>query len=228
MGNAKSFVRDYALSCYYFDGGEEAQEDYLVGRLICKYMKGKRVLDLGCGPVVAITSVFYPEAEEVVAVDKLKENIDFARNNSHELGAFVNNARKYKNKYLLKHDVTPKIRLVRGDIRKKLSIGKFDSVMQIGCFACVRTAEEFQKSIDNSYRYLKKGGTLLMLNWFNDRREVKRPFNFNGPVNATLLIKPALKKSGFRIKEYHITRSILCPETRKLGYNGIVWAVAIK
>lgn len=228
MTKAKDFVRDYALSCYYFDGEEESGEDYLVGRLINKHMKGKRILDLGCGPVVAITSVFYPNAEEVVAVDKLEENLDFVKNNSNELDVFVANARKYKRRYLSKRDTRPKISLIRGDIKNKLPIGKFDSVMQIGCFACVDTPYEFQKAVDNAYSYLKKGGILLMLNWFNDKREVRRPFHFNGPVNAAKLYKPVLEKSGFRIKEIHVARSILCKETKRLGYNGIVWAVAKK
>lgn len=228
MVNKKNFVRDYALTCYYFDSGEESGEDYLIGRLVNRYVKGRRVLDLGCGPVVAVTSVFYPNAKEVVAVDKLKENLDFVKNNSGELNAFIDNARRYRKRYLDGKFVNPKIQLIQGDIRERLQIGNFDSAMQLGCFGCVSTTQEFQMAVNNTYYYLKPGGTALMVNWFNDKNEVKRPLNFNGPVNSAEIMQNSLETAGFQIKEYHITRSVLCKETRKLGYNGIVWAVAAK
>lgn len=221
--SATSFVRHYALSCYTFD----EEEDYLIGRLIHKHMHGKRVLDLGCGPVAPLTSVFYPQAKEVIAIDRLKANLDFARYNAHELDKIKQRAIAYKHHYLSKKDVHPRIRLIQGDVTEKLSVGKFDSVMQIGCFGALDTKEQFQKAVSHAYHYLKKGSTLLMVNWLDERKKVKRPFHFNGKVNSLQLYKPCMKKAGFTIKEFHTT-SRISNETKRLGYTRIVWAVAKK
>jgi len=224
MVSVKAFVHDYALNCYTFDG---EQEDYLIGRLIHRYMRGKRVLDLGCGPVVPIMNVFYTEAKEVVAVDRLKANLDFVKNNSHELDAVVQSARKYKHQYLSRKDVNPKIRLVQGDVTKRLNIGRFDSVMQIGCFAALDTVEQFQTAVNHTYSYLKKGGTLLMMNWLDEKGKVKRPYHFNGKVSALEIFEKSMKKAGFKIRELHTT-STLSKETKKLGYTRIIWTIAKK
>ena len=70
------YVHDYALTAYSFDGNAE---DNTIAELIYKNVKGKKVLDLGCGPTEPVLSIFYPEAKEVVAVDRLQENISFTK-----------------------------------------------------------------------------------------------------------------------------------------------------
>lgn len=222
--NAKDFVRNYALTCYVFDGNEE---DYLIAKLVHKYMRGRRVLDLGCGPVAPILALFYPGAEEAVAVDRLKENIDFAKNNVHELDEIMKRALDYKHRRLSRKDSRPVLKLLLGDVTKKLKIGKFDSVMQIGCFGALDTEKQFQSAVDNAYGYLKKNGILLMVNWLDEKAKVKRPFHFNGNVKMLDVYVSSLVKPGFKIKEMHTT-SKLSKETRKMGYNRIVWAVAKK
>lgn len=218
----KDFVRDYALTCYTFEGIEE---DYFIVRLIYKYMKGKRVLDLGCGPVVSITSIFYPEAKEVVAVDRLQANLDFVKNNSNELGKITERAAKYRKRFLSKKLIKPKIKLIRDDVVKTLNIGRFDSVMALGCFGALSTNDEYQKAIKNVYGYLKKGGTFFILSWIGS---VKRPYKFNGPVKDEEILIPCLKKAGFKIKEFHKTKSVISEDTKNLGYNEIMWAIARK
>jgi SAM-dependent methyltransferase len=220
---AKSFVRDYALSCYSFDN----EEDYLIGRLIHKYMRGRRVLDLGCGPVAPVLALFYPNAQEVVAVDRLKENLDFIKNNSGELREIMQRALVYKHGHLYRKDSAAKIKLVMGDVTERLRIGKFDAVMQIGCFGALDTKEQFQKAVNNTYAYLKPHGTLLMVNWLDTNFKVRRPFHFNGNVNSKELYVPCMENAGFDIREIHTTAK-LSTETKKLGYSGIVWAVARK
>ena len=222
--DVKNFVRNYALTCYVFDGNPE---DQLIARLIHKYMHGRRVLDLGCGPVASVLALFFPDAEKVVAVDRLKENLDFARNNKSELEGIMKRALLYKHCYLSRKDSDPRIKLLLGDVTKRLNIGQFDSVMQIGCFGALDTEEQFQSAIDNAYNYLKPGGTLLMVNWLDEKAKVKRPFHFNGKVKMLELYKPSMKKAGFNIKEIHTT-SKLSTETRKMGYNRIIWSVARK
>ena len=221
--NVASFVRNYALNCYTFDHDPEA---LLVARLIFKYMKGKRVLDLGCGPIVPITSIFYPQAKEVVAVDRLQENLGFIKKNSHELESIVIRAKAYRTRYLSKKNIQPKIQLVKGDVTKYMpQLGLFDSVMNIGCFGSLDTAKQFQQALNHAYSYLKKGGTLLMMNWIGTN--VKRPFHFNGKVDELSLYVPAMQKAGFKVKEIHLT-SKLSKETKEMGYQKIIWAVAKK
>src|SRR3989344_337630 len=218
----KDFVKDYALTCYTFEGIEE---DYFIVRLIYKYMKGRRVLDLGCGPVVPVTSIFYPNAKEVVAVDRLQANLDFVRNNSNELKGVVEKAVKYRRRFLSKILINPKVKLVGGDVVKKLNIGKFDSVMALGCFGALKTTDQYKKAINNVYAYLKHGGTFFILSWIGS---VKRPYKFNGPVKDEEILIPYLKEAGFKIKEFHKTKSVISKDTKSLGYHEIMWAVTQK
>ena len=220
--NIKSFVRNYALKNYSFEGD---QEDYFVAKLIHRYMKGKKILDLGCGSVVSITCLFYPNAQEVVAVDRLQANLDFVKEHSHELESNIKKALKYKHRYLSKKDSSPKIRLLRGDVTKRLKIDKFDSVMNLGCFGALDTPEQFQRAVEHTYHYLKKGGTLLMVNWVG---QVKRPFHFNGKVHEPDVFAPSMKKAGFKIQELHITGKVLSSATKRMGYERIIWAVGKK
>lgn len=222
MSKVKDFVRDYALTCYTFEG---IKEDYFIVRLIYKYVQGKRVLDLGCGPVVSVTSIFYPEAKEVVAVDRLQANLDFVRNNVNELRGILEKAVRYRRRFLSKKLIKPKIKLVKGDIAKKLNIGKFDSVMALGCFGALKTVDQYQKAVDNAYAYLKPRGTFFILSWIG---LVKRPYKFNGQVKDEEILIPCLKKAGFKIKEFHKTKSVISEDTKSLGYNQIMWAVAQK
>lgn len=220
--NTKQFVRDYALTNYSFDGN---REDYFIAKLIHKYMKGKKVLDLGCGPVVSITSLFYPDATTVVAVDKLQANLDFIKENSHELEDIIKRAANYKRRYLSNSQSKPKIKLLKGDVTKRLNIGKFDAVMNLGCFGALDTTDQFQQAVNHAYHYLKKGGTLLMINWVG---KVNRPHQFNGKVHEPNIFAPSMQKAGFKIQELHITQKVVSAETKKMGYKKIIWAVAKK
>jgi len=224
MSSIQSFVRNYALNNYTFKNDPES---FLVGKLIHTYAHGKRVLNLGCGPITPITSLFYPNAKESVEVDRLKENLDFVKKHANELDSIVKRALSYKHRFLSKNDAHTKIRLHQGDVTKRLPLGKFDSVMQIGCFAALDNKKQFQQAVNHTYDYLKKGGTLLMVNWMDERSKVKRPYHFNGAVNAREVFIPSMQEAGYKIKEVHTT-SNLHPKTKKMGYTGIIWAVAKK
>ncbi len=226
----KSFVKNYAMTKYTFD---KDSDNFLIAKLIHGYMTGKRVLDLGCGPVVPITSLFYPEADEVVAVDMSTENLDFIKRHSGDLDQIKDRALRYKHRFLSKIDRNPKIKLVRGNVLKKLNVGKFDSAMQVGCFGCLRNTGEFQKAIDNVYHYLKKNGKFLMVNWLENKKRDSR-FNkkqiknrFEGTANCRENYVPCLKKAGFKLLEFHTTSKI-GELSRKKGYKKIIWAVGKK
>jgi len=225
--SAKDFVRDYALSCYTFDSSGD-KEDKFIARLLHKHAQGKRILDLGCGPVVPITSVFYPNATEVVAVDRLPENLDFVLNHANELDKIVERAKQYRRRYLSRKITNPKIELIKGDVTKPITgLGTFDCVMNLGCFGALDTAEQFQAAVNHAYSYLKKGGTLLMINWVGKN---KRPFQFNGKMSSITeqIYVPSMHKAGFKVQEVHTTARVLSGETKELGYDKIIWAVAKK
>jgi len=222
----KSFAKKYALTTYGFDGDTE---DYFLARLIFKNMNGKRVLDLGCGPVAKITSIFYPQAEEVVCVDFLKENLDFVRTGSKTTQKQIDRALVYKHRYLSKKDANPKIKLIKGDVSKRLKLGKFDSVMQLGCFGCLNSNKDFEAAVSHAYHYLKKGGTLVMVNWLDEKHKADKRYGFNpgGHASSLKMYKPSMKKAGFKIKEFHVT-SNMSPFSKKLGFTRMIWAIAKK
>lgn len=221
---AQRFVRDYALNCYTFDGEDE---DYLVAKLIYRYMRGRRVLDLGCGPVAPVLAVFYPNAKEALAVDRLQENLSFAKSGSTELADIIDRAKRYRYRYLSPGTNDVRLTLMRADVTTRLNIGAFDAVMQVGCFGALDTNEQFRRACQNAYAYLRPGGTLLMINWLDERRKVRRPFHFNGRVDSLALYRPCLTETGFVLKEIHTT-SRLSADTKSMGYDRIVWAVARK
>lgn len=227
MTNPKKFVKDYALTAYTFNG---IPEDRFIAKLISTYMRGKRVLDLGCGPVLPITSLFYRDAEEVVGVDIFPENLDFIRDNSSDLSQIIDRAIRYRNRYIFERNTKPRVKLTLGDITEKLPLGKFDSVMQLGCFGCLDTDEQFQAAVDNAYTYLKPGGTLLMVTWLDDKpaSKVDREYHFNGDVNAKDLYIPCLEKAGFKIQDMHKLSSILSEDSKKMGYKKVLWAACRK
>lgn len=216
------FVREYALTCYTFDGNPE---DRFVARLIHKFMRGRRVLDLGCGPVVPVTSLFYPAASEVVAVDRLQANLEFVIHHADELEQNVRRAIAYRRRYLSQRLEPRRVMLVKGDVTERLSIGVFDAVMNLGCFGALNNEAEFRAAVRHAYSYLRPNGTLLMVNWVG---QVRRPFHFNGHVHEPSVYEPSLEEAGFRIRELHTTSQVLADATRRMGYNQIIWAVARK
>jgi len=62
----KTFIKDYMNTFYEFY--PSSTEDFFIVKLIQKYMKGKRILDLGSGATSPIMSHILLEAEELIAV----------------------------------------------------------------------------------------------------------------------------------------------------------------
>lgn len=220
-----TFVEDYALNWYRFNEKIDVESKF-IANLIFKYMKGERILDLGCGPVVPISSIFYENAKEIVCVDLSQENIDFIDKFYYKVNHIVDEAKLYKEKYFTKKKIAPKIQLICGSVTNYLpELGTFDCIMNMGCFGSLNSNDEFEAAVSNAYKYLKEDGTLLMINWIGD---VSRPFNFNGKVDEEDIYIPALKNAGFKIDELHIQSDILSQETKDMGYKKIIWAIAKK
>ena len=193
-------------------------EDRLVARLIHRHVRGRRVLDLGCGPVPHITSRFLPEAERVVAVDVLPENLAFARAALRSPPLRSREAEAFERRLLGRAPRRPRVRLMQGDVRDRLPLRGFDAAMQIGCFACVDSADEFRLAVSHVARYLRPGAPFLMVNWVQPREDARRG------VDCRVLVRPAMAEAGFDVEEHH---DVSAPSagSRRLGYARIVWAL---
>lgn len=212
----RAAVREYATSTYTFDRADS--EMRFVLRLIHRHLPGRRVLDLGCGPTLPVTSLFHPEAEEGVGVDALRENLDFVRDEAHLLEPLVERALRYKRRHLSPRATRPRLRLVHGDVRERLPLRGFDAAMQIGCFACLDTPEALHKAMTHVHGYLKPGGWFLNVNWIQ----------VGEGLDTRRLYRPALEAAGFESLEVHASAARLSPASRRMGYTHMTWAITRK
>lgn len=235
-------VADYAEHYYTFVNDPDA---FLVAELISRFMTGRKVLDLGCGPVHHIHMLFLRNAQETVGLDVDQENLDFV-SSCKENGQILKNqlsALKYLYFYILKQplpsnpekairDCYDRIKTLRqGSLvdRVKGYKNAFDSVMEIGSFGGLQSVDEFKQAVSNAHSYLRRGGTFLMVNWLQPRYR-KNPYLFNGRVVSLIQASdyPAiLKKVRFKLISLDETSRVSKP-TRDLGYKSIVYAVAKK
>ncbi len=88
------FITHYALTCYNYSG--DCKEEKIIASLIYSYMQGARILDMGCGPVSPILAQFFPEATDLVAFDKLPENIAFMQKYSDRISHIISQAAEYR------------------------------------------------------------------------------------------------------------------------------------
>jgi NNMT/PNMT/TEMT family len=240
--NKKKFIEDYAMSAYIFHNDPEG---FLVAKLIFNYMKGKEVLDLGCGPVHHILSLFFRDALHTTAIDLHQENLDFierCKKNSIVLSPqisaltyfyrYLKKERQVKSQEALIKENYNKIgQLLNEDVSMRIEgfNEKFDSVMQIGCFGAFDTLEQFRLAVANSASYIRPEGTLLMVNWLQPCF-TKRPYRFNGKVSSSLDKKEyskAATDSGLTIELLKTTTNISV-ESKMHGYDKIIYLVAHK
>lgn len=238
----KEFIKDYAENTYTFD---EEQEDYLIANLIFKYIDGKKILDLGCGPVHHILALFFRDFESSTAIDLHQENLDFIslciKNNI--LLPSQHSAIKYKNKFLVKEPahLLPEIQikntyqriesLIKANVldRREDLVSKFDNVLQVGCFGALDTISEYSTAVLNAANYLKPSGKLLMINWLQNEYTY-RPFKFNGKVSSILNKSnycKAILDAGLNIIKVDQNNQISL-ETLNMGYTHIIYSVSSK
>ena len=238
----QKMVADYAEHYYTFVNDPEA---FLIAELISRHMTGRKVLDLGCGPVHHIHMLFLRNARETVGLDVDQENLDFV-SSCKENGRILKNqlyALRYMYFYILKQplpinpeevirDRYDRIKTLRqGNLVERVKDYKnaFDSVMEIGSFGGLDSVEEFKRAVSNAHDYLRRGGTFLMVNWLQSRYR-KNPYLFNGSVVSLIQASdyPAiLRKARFKLVSLDETSRVSKP-TRDLGYKSIVYAVAKK
>lgn len=151
--------------------------NYLTEKIMeeMEYRKGGRVLDIGCGAgrnVVAAAKLGF----EVVGVDIDKKSLEVAKD------------------YIKSEKLDGKVNLIHADIMKQTPkrFGLFDYII---LQEVIEHVSDYQKLIDFSYNYLKKGGKILITtpndpkqwNVLDDYAEHVRRFKLSE-------VKEALKK----------------------------------
>ena len=218
MNSLIQFIAEYANNFYEFDG---AEEDFFITDTIRKFIKGNRVLDLGCGFTPPIFAKLMEDLEELVAVDSSHETFDFIKENPNlyerKLGK-LSKARTITNR---NYHITF---LPNDALNLPSDMGEFDSIMQIGCFGTLKTEANFFEAVAICANLLKPEGTLLMMNWLGNGN---RPDGFNSPIDEEKVYLPSLLDAGFQLRESGYFHNIH-PLRKKAGFTKMIWAVASK
>lgn len=120
------------------------------------------------------------------------------------------------------------IQYIEGDFRRDLGFeNSFDAVMQIGAFGCVQTEKEFSNAVRYAHKYLKPGGSLLMVNWVEDDSQ-EAVFSFGGAIREDHIYRPSLEGAGFYIIELETGTHLVGQASRDHGYSALIYAVAKK
>lgn len=236
------FAAEYAKYNYSF---LEDPESELIARLLVAHAQGPQILDLGCGPVHQSVRLFLPQNARSVGADFSTHNIEHTKGllasgeitegNLRAINFLYSKIRQQE----LRGDPAEIIREQRKqiedlrvhDIRQfePAFDGKFNTVMQIGCFLSLDTLAELQKALDNVARYLVSGGVFINANWLQDEYK-ERPFGFNGKLSELLKFESyceALQASGLTLMQAGKSLDVH-PFTKKHGYTQLVWAVLKK
>jgi SAM-dependent methyltransferase len=242
-----TFLNDYYRDTYDFS----QVQSQLIANILLEHGKGERVLDLGCGPVLPILSLFLPQAVHIQGIDRLEVTADFVsqRLMNYEIDKPVASALKYlKTKNLhapaanLLTEEDEKNYLVNRwsavapiktgsvlDVHSEF-IEKFDVVIQIGCFGTLQSREEFHRATYLATSYLRRGGTLIMATWAQDIYK-ERPFQFNSAlsteINESFYSAVLNDIDGLTDAEVRVFND-LGPTSKERGYNKIVYSAARK
>ncbi len=123
-----------------------------------RYVKGRDILCLGCGPNLYDDVKFFSNfPNKIVGIDINKNNIEFLKTSQHPELLKIKKL-LYKNKV--------KAELIIGDILKprKDFVSNFDVVYAIGVVGMFKE-EELKKLLKMIYSYLKPRGLFLDVDW---------------------------------------------------------------
>ena len=238
------FAAEYAKYNYsFFDDPDPEPE--LLARLLVTHARGPRILDLGCGPVHQSVRLFLPNDSRSVGADVQPDSIEYTRKILESGQPTEGNLRALNFLYTkirgqrIPDDPEMIIRdqwqhiesLLVHDIKnfEPSFEGKFNTVIQIGCFLSLNTLAELQAALDHVSRYLSPGGVFLNANWLQAEYQ-ERPFGFNGKLSELLKFESyceALQASGLILMQAGKSFEVH-PLTKKHGYSQLVWAVLRK
>lgn len=233
MSVDRSFTKHYAEHSYCTG---ERNSDF-IPRLIYQHIKGKRILDIGCGPLLHILGLFVPEASTIVGLDIEPGNVRYVKeqcadqvpsegqNRAFECLAKISSPHIARQSL---QSISSRISIVLGDALQSRNefVGAFDNVMQIGCFGCFDAEDSFVQAATIARSYLKPGGVFLSVNWLNESRS-SRPNHFDGELSAMLTVESyrrLLTEAGFSLVCLEESDLVTAASVRN-GFNAIVWAL---
>lgn len=189
-------------------------------------LKGVRLLDFGCGPIVQRMGFASRQFTEIVLADysepSRKEVEKWLRNDPDALdwGPILKVMAKVENYVDLQQGIEEISTRIRKSVKSIIhcdlladpilpdGIGEFDAVASFFCLeSCCFSEEAYKEGIKKLGRYVKKGGALVMeasLNctYYTSHKKLKV-----FPLTESL-IESALKEAGFTVKEWYCQPNI--------------------
>jgi len=170
---------------------------------LAREVKGKSVLNIGCGPQFYDDVQFFNEVpEKYVGIDVNKNNIRFLKESNHP------EVLKWR-KFLKMHGVT--VGLKRVSIKEKQNefVDQFDGIYAVGVLGMF-SKKETENIFGFLSSYLKKGGILVDVDWTKPHlseeklRERKSYEWYSKNELSVEEIGNILKKNGFEIVRYGV------------------------
>ena len=167
-------------------------------------VRGKSVLNLGCGPQ------FYDHCLMLPHIPELYVGVDINRNVQRFLtSAGDSDLIRAKSKV----DVAcPRPRAMRGDMFKYRGSfeGRFDAIFAVGVLG-IWSVPQLDRLLQIVYSYLRSGSILLDITWddcrlSDDDLETKKLYRFQYEGVTAKQKKAAIRRAGFRILETSLHR----------------------
>jgi len=189
-----------------------------------KMIKGRSVLNVGCGPQFYDDVQFFGEIpREYVGIDINENNIRFLKESRHP------ELEKWKS-FLAARGVA--VELKNASIKEKQDewVGRFDAIYAVGVLGMF-DKEETRTLFGYLHSYLKKGGVLVDVDWtepYLSEKKLKERKSYewyskNGPNIGE--IGKLLERSGFEIAEHD---AYAVPDPKKYLWGKIYAYIAVK
>lgn len=211
-------TREEYVKKYYelYDDGSKFEEFGIeieaVGKFIFENVSGI-FLDVGCGPVPQMWSVFMPKAKEIYAVDLPMESIVFIKNKLKKKKDWYKNFLPYQffiekllNKKLGEFYILEQIDKIKfveqADMTKDLPFSDnfFDTVASFYSMGTLKSEQELNKAIFNINRILKIGGKFIHINTNGaNKNDILPEYTWQGLPQGQEIVEHYLKKNGFKI-----------------------------
>jgi cyclopropane fatty-acyl-phospholipid synthase-like methyltransferase len=188
-----------------------------------KYVKGKSILSIGCGPNLYDDCQFFSEIpDELIGVDINRANIDFLKKSDNRN---LESARDFLKKNKVKSQA------LVDDVTKpnKKYVGRFDSIYALGVF-CAFNPDKLKEIFALLSSYLKPGGVLIDVDWTEcqlseEAKQKKREYLFyNGDqeIEGMGLLMQEAKFSIIKHQVYDV------PDKASYGWGKIYGYLAKK
>ena len=167
-----------------------------------KYVKGKSVLSIGCGPNLYDDCRFFAEVpRELIGIDINRANIDFLKDSGN---ANLESARSFIKENGVKAEV------LVGDVTKpnKGYTSRFDTIYGLGVF-CAFKQGKLKEVFELLNSYLKPGGLLIDVDWTEcqlseEEKQKKKAYLFYNGDQEIAEMGQLMKEANFSILKHEV------------------------